>query len=159
MTENKKFDVKSKIKVIKLLDFSFTPNLDDQKFNSTEFSYNYEVNVKQDSLINQLSVTSKILIFSNKEQDVLLGKIDTYGEFEIINMKEISELFNGNLPSTLLALCTGVLLSTTRGMLILKSENTILQGAIMPLMDPNIFFTPEALKPPNDGQTNPVSKK
>lgn len=146
MSDKKNIDITSRLIKIELISFSIEPQQKDVSVNPLEFAFRYEVNVKPDQSLNGFQIKCKTLIFSNPDENFHLGTIETYGEFVVSNLKQVLEHFNGNTPTDLLALFTGVVISSTRGMLIIKSQNTILEGVIIPMMDPKVFFTPESIK-------------
>lgn len=145
MSTPQNIDITSRLLAVKLVHFSTETPEAHVKINPLEFNFRYEINVKQDPDINGFRIKCKTSVFSNKDQNILLGTIETIGEFEVLNLNKILEHFKGT-PTDLLAIFTGVVISSTRGMLIIKSENTILEGALIPLLDPKVFFTPEAEK-------------
>ncbi|MDA3905161.1 MAG: hypothetical protein PF484_03715 [Bacteroidales bacterium] len=101
-----------------------------------EFRFNIEVAPLQDLLIVEL----KICFFAEKEKKTQLGQQKSTGKFEIKNLASALDTLKGKLPNQFVASLIGLVLSTSRGFFILKSKQTILQGIMIPALNPLAFF-------------------
>lgn len=106
-----------------------------------EFSFNIKITPLKDLIIVDL----KIIIFAEKEKETLLGQQRSTGKFEVKNLPKVLDTLKGKLPNLFLANIIGLVLSTSRGFFILKSKQTILQGIMIPILNPLAFF-PEKQK-------------
>lgn len=105
-----------------------------------QVNFDLKVNFKPDSISQELHINSIIEIYSDSSKSNYLGKMTTTGVFTILNFDEIVKPLNGKFPATVVAMFIGILLSTTRGFLILKTEGTYLEGCILPIINPTSFF-------------------
>ncbi|MEO8085459.1 MAG: hypothetical protein ABI763_01490 [Bacteroidota bacterium] len=117
------------------IDKKIIPNL-----NKDSFAYEYGVQLLVDPPQKQIVVNCLIKIFSELDKKINLAEISSSGTFELLNLDEIVKKFNG-VPSFILPLFVGVLLSTSRGFLLLKSEGTIIEGATLPIIDTTTLFS------------------
>jgi len=104
------------------------------------FQLGPEVNLTAEK--KEVVINLTVSIYSDESRKILLGSIKTRDEFEIQNFQEILNLNNNKFPPNLVAALIGVTISTTRGMLIFLSKNTPFEKAILPIIDPAIFFKP-----------------
>lgn len=139
-----------KINTISLLSFNVEPldkgeaaNVDFRKF---AFQYNLEFKTDFDK--KTVTVICYIGIYSEPNHKVLLGNLNVCGLFDVINMEEVKEAYNG-IPNFASVNMMGIVVSTARGILLIKSEGTILNGATLPVMDLNkLIGTITPIKPP-----------
>jgi hypothetical protein len=94
-----------------------------------------------------IRITFPIEIFSDETHTEQLGSIQTKGEFDILNFEEVMKENDGQFPVNLISVLVGVTLSTTRGMLILLSKGTSFEKAIIPIINPMVFFNQKAIEP------------
>ncbi|UPT66903.1 MAG: hypothetical protein M0D57_21160 [Sphingobacteriales bacterium JAD_PAG50586_3] len=87
-----------------------------------------------------MSITLSTNFFAEIEKTTKLGQITSSGTFEIYNIDQIVSMHDGKIPNIILANFIGVVLATTRGFLILKTESTIMSGVIMPIINTMSFF-------------------
>ncbi len=85
-------------------------------------TYEMKLNFKPDSSTQELTINSTIEIYSDISKAHYLGKINSTGVFSILNFDEIVKPLNGKFPATVIAMFLGILLSTTRGFLIMKTK-------------------------------------
>lgn len=104
-----------------------------------EFNLHYSLNEEAKTM----TIESLTKIFSDKSKSLNLGEMKSVAIFEIPNIEKVLN-DEKKLPMDLIATLMGVLLSTTRGFLILKSKGTILQGSIIPVINPSEFFNQQS---------------
>lgn len=109
------------------------------KVNKNDFAFEFNIKIKLNPSIKSIEIDSSINIFSDQTKDLLLADIASVGKFEILNYEEIIKEYKG-MPNPIISVFIGVLISTTRGFLILKSKDTLIDGALIPLSNPNSFF-------------------
>ena len=131
------------IKEIKLEDFILNEeNLNsDIKYSVNTLSFEQNVNIKTDVNLNNIAINLTIVIYSDLNKTTELGKIHSVANFNVIDLNKIMAKYENKLPNILLANLIGLLISTTRGFMILKSEGTKLDGLMLPAIDPLIFFS------------------
>lgn len=130
------FVVKSKLPV----KFSDT-GLDNEQ---VQFEFNLSLNINPEKELITVKLT--INYFAEKKKISPLGHQSSTGKFEIKNLAESINAFKGNLPNTFLASLIGILISTSRGFLILKTKGTIMQGMLIPPINPLTFFPVQTKK-------------
>ncbi|MBL7889350.1 MAG: hypothetical protein JNL24_07355 [Bacteroidia bacterium] len=107
--------------------------------NSKKFSFEINLKITFDKANNMVILTSNIKIFKDLNKDLFLGEIYSKGQFYIENYNDVVDN-ETNLPTSVASLFAGVLISTTRGFLIIKSKGTILDGAMIPFFDARKLF-------------------
>lgn len=137
--------VTSKIKNIKLDDFIISDEIQalTNPISIDSLIFDFSINVKIEPSLKLISVTGRANIYSDIEKKEKYCTFSSTGVFELINFDEIAKQFNNAIPNFVLALFAGILISTTRGFAILKSEGTVLEGFILPIIDPTGFFQPQ----------------
>ncbi len=140
MAQEKEIEISTKIQSINLISFKTADNVL-IKLDKDKFVFEHGINVKISPGTKEIVVHSTTTIFAEIEKLNYLGEIETSGIFELLNFNEVTSPHNGNMPNGILAMYIGVLLSTTRGFLILKSQGTIIEDALIPIIDAGKFFT------------------
>jgi hypothetical protein len=143
MNPQKNFSIIWRIKSLDLVSFKsedVDPNniIESDKIN---FKLGLEVNVQNDQ--KKVSIQCPVEIYSDEKHNHLIGSIHTKGEYIIENFSEIISSNNNQLPLGVIISLVGVTYSSTRGMLCLLSKGTIFEKAIIPIIDPSVFFKKE----------------
>lgn len=134
-----------KIKAIELLSFKAEEKAKSAtEYDPDKINFNLGVNINVDPGSKLITIMFPVQIFSDETHSELLGSIHTKGEFIIKNFDELFEEHGKKLPMNIIASLVGVLLSSTRGMLILLSKGTVFEKAIIPIINPVVFFSQEA---------------
>jgi len=148
MEENKTIGITSKIQAITCNNFKLAAikPADQKKLDKDKFAFEFNMNIKMEPIKNEVIIHSLTKIYAEDSKEFYLGEIETTGIFELHNFQEITKAYNGMMPNGVLSMFIGVLLSTTRGILLVKSEGTFLSGALMPIINTGSFFTnPETI--------------
>ena len=142
--------ITSRIKSIKLDEFIITENAKKLKvpINIESLSFDLSVNVKVEPLSKTITVISNSYVYSDLQRTETYCKFSSTGVFHLLNFEEIAKQFNNSIPNFIASMFAGVLISSTRGMAILKSEGTVLEGFILPIIDPTTLFKQEGINPP-----------
>lgn len=146
MKENKIHELSFSMKIIdlKLVDFNALSelplNYKESGLDSDNIQFEFNVGLNVNQTKKRIRVNLNVKFFADLEKKIGLGGLNSYGEFEVIDLEEIIKDFEGNIPNIILANLIGVVLSTSRGFLILKSSETVMEGAMMPIINPNVFF-------------------
>ena len=140
--------ITSKVVSVQLANFTVASISDTEKLalHKDKFAYEYNVNIKLEPHQKLIIVYSTIKIFSDLTKTLYLGEITSIGTFELINLEDILKKFGGSIPTFVFALFLGVVISTSRGFLLLKSEGTIIEGATLPIVDSGSFFPQPIIK-------------
>lgn len=141
---DKNLPISSKIIDIKLENFQLSV-LDEaqlKSINKDKINFEFNIAFKVDAAKKTLELTLITKFFFDNTKTLNIGELKTIGLFEIQNMEDILTGNNGSLPILVLAMFAGVLLSTSRGFLILKSKGTFMEGSIFPIIDATRFFIP-----------------
>ncbi|SRR5260221_5469291 len=130
---------------VKCLSFSLTDYAQKNKtpiaFDKYEFEFRVETAIDEKSKAILLIFTAKLL---EKQENVKyeLAELKSLTAIKLINFEEII-IKNENgfgIPDQLLALCSGIAVSNTRGMYAIKLESTPYSNALIPLMDTKLFI-------------------
>lgn len=143
--EVKPISISSKIVNISLINFRVAVVEEELKktIDNTKFAYEFSLSFNTELIsINRLNIISLIKIFTDESKQTYLGDLESMGVFEIENINEIIKEHNGGIPTVILAMFGGILLSTTRGFLLLKSKDTIVDGALLPIVNVQELFNP-----------------
>lgn len=145
MEENKNIGVTTKIHSISLNNFKVADISKEQKksLNKDKFAFEFNMNVKIEPKKKEITIHNLTTIFADDSKTNYLGEIEATGVFELQNFEEVTEASKGMMPNGIIAMYIGLLLSTTRGMLLLKTEGTAIEGALMPIVNTGSFFSPK----------------
>ena len=141
MSEMKPIDVTVKIKSIALVDFH-VENIGKQegeKLNNKKFAFQFTLNIKVDSSKKEILLDCSTKIFSDDSKTLYLAEIITKGIFDLLNFDEIVTEHKG-VPQPIIGMFMSILLSTMRGMILVKSMGTIVENAILPIININTLF-------------------
>ncbi len=144
MKEPQIIEFNTKILDIRLINFIIAPLQATQIENLLRENITYEFNINVGLRIpeNLVLLTLNTKFFESEKKEVLLGEMASSGTFHIPELKAASEQF-GQIPNQLISTLAGVLVSTSRGFFLMKVENTHLQGAVIPIINPGAFFNKE----------------
>jgi len=117
-----------------------------QEIDINHIIFELSVNTKPDTSTGELTVSATVEIFSDQTKNIFLGKLISSGTFSIVNFDEIVKAHGGKIPAPVVATFIGLLLSTTRGFLILKTTSTFLEGCMLPIVNPSKFFGNDLVK-------------
>lgn len=81
-----------------------------------------------------VSIIFRVNIFADEKKSVRIGAIETKCSFKIKNFNDV--MHRKELPSRLIASLLDISINTTRGVLLTKCSETILNGFVLPLIDP-----------------------
>ncbi len=142
--EGESVNFSSRISSITLTNFEVETLLskDVKKLKSVDFAYEFSVSFKLDDNRGCVKLDCTIKVYSDKTLKLYLGEMESLGIFELKEYAKVKDKFKG-IPNQLIANFAAILLSTTRGFLILKSRETIIDGAILPIIDARTFFNPK----------------
>jgi hypothetical protein len=98
--------------------------------------FGISVDFKIDANSGIINILAHFDIVTDDLSKLLVGQIESLGEFKVENMEEVLKAHSGKFPNEIITIFIGALISTTRGFYILKSVNTILEGTMLPIVDP-----------------------
>ena len=110
------------------------------KYESYEFRF--EIVPHIDLVKEEVHMGLKVLVLDITSK-VAYGIFSTLTTFKAIGLKKISTPMDGiaHTDTGMLRLMAGLCVSTNRGMLIMSVANTKINNALIPIVNPNIFFT------------------
>ena len=140
MEEEKKTNIpisfRARIASIKLGEFIIN-DLSDKEKESIQVSklvYEFQIGIKNDQSNKNIDVSLTVKFFSDQSKTLCVGQISSTGLFSLENYEELIEKHNA-IPAGIAGNFAGILISSTRGFLLLKSEGTLIEGALMPMID------------------------
>lgn len=143
MESSKSLNITSKIKSVTCVNFTIAPlkASEHKKLESSQFVFELNLNVKMTPANHDVEIHLTVKIYESIAKSLYLGEIETKANFDLVNFDELANS-NQGMPNGVIAMFMGLLLSTTRGILLVKAENTILKGALIPIINLATFFEP-----------------
>ncbi len=138
MTDQKPITVTSRIQSLDMVSFSVEKIDSDQQIDKSKITLEIGTTVAINVDKKLIALNCPVQIFSTAAKDQLLGVIEVKGEFIIENFEEVSSA--GGVPIPVLATFAGVVISAARGMLRIVSKGTVLESAIIPIINPSQVF-------------------
>jgi len=151
MTEkikNKQLGINIEFADLKLVSFETTARIQELKvaLEKKDYEFNFNFRSTMNDVQRLINVILTITV-SEKQTELVrvpLAKLEILISFRIDNWKEVitidKENNKVNIPDDLIAVTAGVAVSTARGMLAVKTQNTIISNAIIPIVDPRMFI-------------------
>ena len=139
--EKKKITFNSKLIEFNLIEFSLVPTINELPFDVNMLAYGFTFNATINPTEGLFTVSCLVEIFTDNSKSTLLGKIQTSGSFHILNFSEFLKSFDVNVPTNIVSMFMGMILSTTRGVLFEKSKGTPIEGALIPMVNTNALFS------------------
>lgn len=136
------------IKEVQLLDFSFTERVEQLKepLPQNAYEFQFSAQAKVISTDKALGIQLMVSLFEkqNNERKIELCKIETRTIFHVENFEEVIKIDAENIaiPEVLTVTCNSIAFSTTRGMLVISLQDSIIKNAIMPIINPQVFLPP-----------------
>lgn len=137
--ENKRIDIHSNIKQLRLIDCiiaDFVPSSFAGKFDKGKVQFEFRIDVKTDIVKNTINIGLHISIYADEGKLINLGHLTSEGEFDVLNLEEVLSVFENKIPTILLANFFGVVIGTSRGFLIDRTQGTIMEGVYIPIVNP-----------------------
>ncbi len=131
---------------VKFIDFVVTQEGADLKelpdSKSYEFRFDMVSAILEDKKQQSVLMTTTILLKKGNISRTELGHIKCLVVFNVENLEEITIHNKGGkaVPEQLYLLTYGITLSTSRGMLAMKVENTKFSNATIPILDPRTLI-------------------
>lgn len=129
------------------LEFSLTNKTPINKLSGYNFDYRAQTkaNVENNLIFIELIVgISGRGVDKEKEEDVKVGSFEFAFAYRVDNLDEMIQVEDTHkrLDKTLHMSLLGITLSTTRGIILEKTANTILDKAYLPIVNPATLFDP-----------------
>jgi hypothetical protein len=148
MSDKKKtisIDVLQRIVKLELKDFKLAilenKQIESIKKEKITFELNVNFNIAEKNKIIEIVLLTKI--FSDQTKSLNIGELNSELVVEVSNLEDILKVHKV-FPMQVMASFVGVLVSATRGFIILKAKDTIIEGSILPIINPTVFFTQES---------------
>lgn len=139
----KPINITLSLKEVKCLNFTLTNYAKENKrpisSDGYEFEFKSQTNINEKDKTFIVNFSTKLYRKENSKKNELAELISLV-IFGIVNYSEIIINEQGLLvPDQLISTCTGIALSTTRGMYAVKLEQTLYSNAVVPLIDSKLF--------------------
>lgn len=138
MSAKREVSIATRITNLQLQNFEVAKSA--QKLNPTKFVYDYALGINVDVQANCISLECTCKVLKDKSKTVVLATMLVSADFAVDNLQQIALNCENKLPIDILYTYTDILLGALRGFICLKSKNTLIQGALMPMMGPQVFF-------------------
>ncbi len=136
MNNQKKMEIKFRLKTIKVEGFSFS-ELEDSKFdiNTTIFEFNSGIRVIPEE--ETILILLGIALFNDPDKKIQLCNLKVSYEFHVIGLRHFPRKDNTiKIPDDILIQFFALAISTSRGILFDKCAGTYLSEIILPLINP-----------------------
>jgi hypothetical protein len=138
-----------KLEAVKIISINIIGNeIMSKKIISKKFGFElgFKSNIIQSKSL--IAIFTNVKVYSDKEAKILLGEIKTFNLFRIKNLSKflIKEENKFKIPEFLLASLLGISISNTRGILVAKASGTILENAIIPVLNPTAIIRNSKVK-------------
>jgi hypothetical protein len=150
MKENKLKEINLSLRIlnIQLKDFNalkiLPPELAEIGIIKDKVQFEFNVESRLEIEKGRIGINLNVSFFAEEEKKTNLGNLESSGDFEVLNMSDIVKDFDGKIPNVILATLIGIVISSSRGFLVLKSVGTLMEGIIMPVINANSFFPKES---------------
>jgi hypothetical protein len=137
MESQANFNVISKIISIELSEFKLNKK-SLKGLDVKSIVFDHTITFRIESASKHFLVDTNTKFYNDKSKSITLGHINSKGKYEIVNLSEVLSLFSGKVPQNVNVLFIDTQLSTVRGFFILKTKDTYLDGAIIPIVNLNL---------------------
>lgn len=138
MPEITTFNVVSRIKSLDMISFKTEKRDTDRLIEPDKITFDISANFSVNESEKLIAIVNQINIFSDPTKNELLGSIEVKGEFVLENMDDLKQ--PAGLPTQLVAMFLGVVVSSSRGILRILSKGTAFETAIIPIVNPMAFL-------------------
>ena len=134
------------IKEIKLLQYESTTRIQEIKKQLPNDAYEFQFDLQWNPIDEEKLFNSTISVTLYEKQStetkVELVNMKVLISFAVINYDEVIKKENGLtlIPDQLIIVTSGVLVSTARGMFALNTKDSIVNNAIIPIINPQVFL-------------------
>lgn len=135
-----------RFKEIQILSFEITQRVQELENPLPSDSYEFRFDLQSETNEQEKLFSSRLMITLLEKQGdqikIELAKLLVLLTFEIINYEDIFKKENNiiKVPNQLIALSARTAISTARGILLVNLKDTKISNAIIPIIDPQIFF-------------------
>jgi len=148
MDKKQKNNIKIRFESFKILDFSHNePAIENLNLAKTDFQMNFRTGFKADKKESTVSVRLKVEIQLKHTELIPVGNADVEFTFKAIGLDKLfideQEI---SIPAEFLTTLISLSYSTTRGIILAKGAGTILEKAIIPIIDPHKLLPKELLE-------------
>ncbi len=139
-SEQEEIKIQMKFKSFRTLDFAYhQPPEQIKNTDTVHFNFNFEVLIEKS--LKSVIINFKVVTFIGKDEGRFqIASIETKSVFEFQGLEPLAQVGDSiQFPDNLLITFLSISYSTTRGALCSKGAGTILETAIMPLIDPKSY--------------------
>jgi hypothetical protein len=144
--KNKDIKIEFQVRAIELLNSSLQlPAIPNASI--TNFNFNISIESRVDAP-NKLVFVIVHIDIKNDDQSLVLGALSVSCIYEIANFEEVITVeADGklDLPQLLIETLNSISISTTRGVMFSMFKGTFLHNAILPIIDPKQFQSPQTV--------------
>lgn len=138
MTEQKSFNVTSRIKSLELISFNVEQIDSAVVIDKNKITFEIGVGIQVHDADKMITIINPIEIFADESKKLPLGSVQVKGEFIVENLDELKQ--GNSIPIQVIAIFFGVVVSSTRGMLRVLSKGTSFESAIIPIINPTALL-------------------
>lgn len=134
------------IKEIKFLHYESTTRVQEIKAqlpnDAYEFQFDMQSNIEEKDKLFNILLSVALYEKQSNETKVELAKMKVHISFVVVNFEEVikkeQELIS--IPDQLVIVTAGIALSTARGMFVMSVKDSILNNAVIPIINPQVFL-------------------
>lgn len=106
-----------------------------------EFQFDLDSKIIESDKLFSIALTVTLYEKQDENTKIELAKIKTINDFNIVNFEEVFKKADDKLlvPNQLIALAAGIAISSARGIFLMCVKDTILNNALIPIINPQMF--------------------
>ncbi|MFY8036403.1 MAG: hypothetical protein ACOVMQ_04495 [Cyclobacteriaceae bacterium] len=131
---------------VKLLHFEVTTRLNEIRTpipnDGYEFQFDMQSDINEENKLFNVILSTTLYEKQGNVTKVELSKMKTLISFRIINFDEVikKEAKRISIPDQLIIYASGITISTARGMFAICVKDMIINNALIPILDPQLFL-------------------
>lgn len=140
--------VQISINEVQLLEFSVAERVKQLKEPLPQNTYEFQFSVQSKAMSTDkaLGIQLAVALFEKqgKERKIELCRIETRTIFHVKNFEDVIKIDADNMTiqDVLAVTCHSIAFSTTRGMLAVSLQDSIINNAVLPIIEPQVFLPP-----------------
>ncbi len=129
---------------IKFINYESTTRVQELKEPLINTAFEFQIEMKTDIMnVDKLfNINTSVTLYEKQgETKIELARLQTFNSFRIINFDDVIIKKDDQLliPDHLLAVASGIAVSTARGMFVMCVKNTVISNALIPIIDSTVF--------------------
>lgn len=148
MKNQQKLDLKVRFESYKILNFNYQePPIVKSNLKRTDFKLDFKTDIKAGLHENTIGIKLGVNVQLKKEKLLPVAFIEVEYVYKVLGLNKIPHDEKGiSIPGEFLTTLISLSYSTTRGVLLAKGTGTVLEKAILPIIDPHLLLPKQMLQ-------------